>query len=172
MRKGSFDLIPWIGRFILLGVAMVLIVMMVRFFTERPIDAQDVQTTAVLSRLYYDADVWAYEDSVGRSYPGVFDLEKYKTADIDALFDSKRYGETFTDIAARFTVRSPSGCMMPLEPLYLHETTFNRYYALAERGVKGGQSATLFNTTWPISFRTGERSCPATIDIIVVRPNS
>ena len=166
MRKGVAEFLEWFPRLMLMIVAVVIIVLIVRSFTDRDVKAQELHAETMLARLYYD-DIIMFSDQTGRIYPGIVDKNKFESLNQSNPFESTGLTKT----GARLEVE-PDGACGIAEEQYIFPATFNQYYSLAAAGVQGSQSGTIVNVLWPVTVVDGNTECITTLNITIVRANS
>jgi len=161
MRKAQAEFMEWFPRLILLLVAIIVIALLVRYFSDREVDAAGVHMETYITRLYYD-DILMYKDpTTGRVYPGVVDLTKFTPDRVNV-----RYGTT-GKIASAITL---TGCHE--SQIFHDKTTYDKNMPLARAFVGGGGGAQFVEILYPVTIRKDNDQCLGTLNITVVRPNS
>ena len=157
-------MLEWFPRLIMLLVAVIVIVMLVRFFAYREVDASELHRASYAYRLYYDNDLLAYRDPVtGRAYPGVVDYARLT----ERLLD-EGYGITGR-ISSAVTV---TGACVETRTVYHDKATYDQFIGFARFGTLGPGGATMEERLTPITIIDGSERCAGTLNITIVRPNS
>lgn len=163
-RRAQAEMIEWLPRLIVLLVAVLVIALVVRYYTQRDIDASRTDFAAYLSRLERDPAVYAWTDpSTGRTAPGMIDATKLTPGRLDGALTS-----TGT-IASRVNISG--SCIQPFGD-YHDQALFERTFPLAAIGIAGVGSATLERRALPVVIVHGAQRCVGTMTILAVRPNT
>jgi len=160
-------------RLAVMLVATVVIVLLVRVYTNRDADSPALMRGAYLYRVYYDGNIITYADpQTGRVYPGIIDVDRFTTAQLDKTFNERQQGRDFAKIASTMTLSITSQCPYSIaEPtIYNNKDTYTLYSALT--GLKGPGGATSENIILPVNARKGAQDCAAQLNITIVRPNT
>ncbi|MBR9700268.1 hypothetical protein GOV11_00175 [Candidatus Woesearchaeota archaeon] len=169
MRKGQAEFLDWFPRLMLMMVAIIIIVFLVRFFTDRDLQDQEVHTAAIMYRIYYD-DIIMYSDPLTkRVYPGIIDLDKWDRFRANDIFVQDT---VFARAGAKLEIIDDGGCGSRFKEQYIFKETFDKIYSLARAGVIGRQSGTILEETWPVTYKRGDRECAGIMKVIVVVQNA
>ena len=157
-------MIEWLPRLIVLLVAMLVIALVVRYYTQREIDAQRPDLAAYLARLERDPAVYAWSDPyTGRAVSGTVDATKLVDNRLDTALS------VTGTIASRVNISG--SCIQPFGDHH-DQVLFERSFPFAAVGVAGAGSATLERRSIPVTIVNGAQRCPGMMTVIVVRPNS
>jgi hypothetical protein len=166
MRRGQAEALEWLPRMILLTVAVIVIVMLVRTYVNRDASSAQTATAAYIYRLYYD-DIIMYSDPVTkRVYPGIVDVEKFTTKNLDTVFVEKENPMEPSRMSAKI-VLSSNGCGEHV--IYNDKSTYEQYILFI--GSDAGRSY-VQSTIFPVTVRSGTMRCKGSLNITAVRPNS
>ncbi len=164
-RKGVIKTaMTWLPRLVLFVVAVVVIAMLARYFSQQDIDDAGLQRTSYFYRIYYDGNLITYKDpGTGRVYPGVIDLAKFRGETLDATFG------TSGSIASMLTLR---GACVTQQEIYNDKATYEQYLPFARFGTLGPGSATLQEEILPVTIQRPDGRCAGTLNVTIVRLNS
>lgn len=163
MKRGQAEMLEWIPRLLMLFVAVLVIALLVNYFSDRDIDATEIHTASYFYRIYYDGNLVMHADKdTGRAYPGVVAVEKFTESRLDDL-----YGEA--PISSKLTLTSTcSGEKI----IYHNQRMYDERIPFARFGTTGAGSATVTEHVIPVTVRSGVGSCPGWLNVTIVRPNS
>jgi hypothetical protein len=169
-RRGQADEAwEWFPRLIMFAVAVVVIVIMVRVYTERDVEAPELARAAYLYRIQYGDIIMYHDNETRRVYPGIVDMRKFTDERMDATFVKKEPSEDRSMIASQLVLTPMKGCAIPAKTIYNNRKTFELYAHINAQG-QGG--ATQESDTYPVTARDGGTECGALLNITIVRPNS
>jgi hypothetical protein len=156
----------WLFRLVMMAVTIIILIMLVRVYTNRDADAPELHRATYLYRLYYD-DIIMYSDPVtGRVYPGVIDLAKFNDGALNNVFVLRSVPNT--RISSKLILTPERDCLIPSKTIYNNKEVFERNFFYTAT-MKGGN--TKENFTMPVTVRES-RTCAANLLIHVVRSNS
>lgn len=159
MARGQAEMLEWIPRLLMMMVAVLVIALLVRYYSHREIDEAPLARSAYIYRLYYD-DLLMYADPVTkRVYPGVVDLEKFDGRILERTFQGRISSEIVL-----------TGCHA--RTIHHNQTMYLQYLPLAQAGIAGPGSATMEAAVFPVTIRHRQAACPGMLNITVVRPNT
>src|SRR3989338_539518 len=166
-KKGQAEALEWVPRLVVMSIAVVIVVMLVRYYTSRDIQGTDTATAAYLYRIYYDGNIITYVDpETKRAYPGVIDLQKFTDNRLDTVFSGKRRnGES--KIASKIILYDKPG--NEIKTIYHDKKTYDQY--AWTKGVEGGQGAAQREEQFLITIKDGSSEQLGRLHIIIVRPN-
>lgn len=167
MRKGQATMLYWLIRLGVMIVAVAIIVIFVRTYTNRDIEAASLHRSSYLYRIYYD-DIIMYKDATGRVYPGVVDANKFTDTVLDDVFYEKESPDIPGKISSRIII-TPQDCSLPQKTIYNDQHTFNLYFE--QVGVISA-SATLEEKDFPVTIKENAVECPALMQVSIVRPST
>ena len=170
MRRGQAEMLEWFPRMFLMAVAVIIIVMLVRVYTNRDVDAPDLHRAAYLYRLYYDDVIMFSDVKTHRVYPGIVDVSKLTPKHLDDIFSEKPPGQDWAKISSRIDVIPIKGCAIAPVTIYNNELTYDKYVLLTD--VQFGGGATREDAVFPVTLKDGTRTCAGQLNITIVRPNS
>ena len=170
-RRGQAEMLPWMVRLGLMLVAVVVIVMLVRVYTDRDADSAQLHRAAYLYRIYYGDVIMRSDRITGRIYPGTVDVEKFTSSRLDEIFQEKG-GRDSSKITSMMTLTLRDGCPFSIsEPtIYNDKKSYDLYSA--QTGLSGPGAATEERVVFPVNARKGSQECAAQLNITIVRPNS
>jgi len=159
-RKGFAEVLEWIPRLLLLLIALTIIVILVRYYADRTIDAADLERNTYLYRIYYD-DIIMFSDETGRVYPGIVDIRKFTEKELNDVFGIDKKISSCLTLLTSCTTDTP---------VCHDKATFDQYLPFARFGTLGPGSATIQETIFPITIHPD--GCTGSLNITIVRPNS
>ena len=169
-RRGQADMLEWFPRIMMMTVAVIIIVMLVRVYTDRDVDTPDLHRATYLYRLYY-GDIIMYSDpKTMRVYPGIVDVSKVTTEKLDAVFNERDPAQVWAKISSRITIIPAEGCAVSVPVAYNNKETFDKFSLLSNVQMAGG--ATEDDVTFPVTIKDGARTCAGLLNITIVRPNT
>jgi hypothetical protein len=163
MRRGQAEMLDWFVRLMVMTVAVVIVVMLVRIYADRHVEADQTQRAAYLYRIYYD-DIIMHSDQSSRVYPGVVDMHLATSERLDAVFIGGK-------MASEIVLSPQPGCSIAARTIYNDKTTYDQYRPWAT-SLKGSGGATMENRIFPVVLKDAGLRCAGTMDITIVRPNS
>jgi hypothetical protein len=155
-------MLEWFPRMIMMAVAIIVIAMLVRYYSNRDVDAASMTRAAHLYRLYY-GDVIMYQDgTTKRVYPGIVDMSK---------FTDERLKEVFNTDArlSSCIITKSSEC-----PQYDKTICFNKELfelSSAQASLIGPGGASVETHTYPVTIKDKETTCLGSLNITIARPN-
>ncbi len=156
-------MIEWIPRLIVLLIAILIIALVVRSYTQRDVEAGPVHIAAYLARLERDENLYLWTDpSTGRATPGVVDAAKLVPGALD------QFSTATGTISSKVQVNG--SCIAPYEDTH-DRVLYDRFFALATQEVKGAGGAMLHRQSLPVTIIKGDERCAGMMTITVVRPN-
>ena len=171
-RRGQAELIEWFPRVVLLAVAVIVIVVLVSYYSNRDASSADTERAARLYRLYYDGNIFTYTDQqTKRVYPGVVDLQYFTDQRLAGIFVGRSALSGESRVASCLTLTWDDGSA-PERTVCDDKATFGHYLPLAQLGAVGAQSATMDNVTLPVAIRDGATLSAGRLNIVIVRSNS
>jgi hypothetical protein len=154
----------WLQRFIFLIIALLSVWLLVNYFVITKLDTDYVEAEVVFNRLMYSPTGFAYADrETGRAYPGIIDLEKFKTENLD---QAVKFGKPR---AAARLVLYRDGKQVG-EPAFLNEQWMRRWSP--RLGFKGSGAAVLLEKQLPVVYKDGEEFKTGLLKVNVVVPKS
>lgn len=170
--RGQAEMIEWFPRMILLVVAVVVIFVLVNYYSNREIDGGGVERSALLYRLYYDGNLIMYKDPLtGRSYPGIVDIRSFDEKALAAKFPGRTALAQESRVAACLELVSDQGPYQP-RTICTDRQTFEHYKPIAESGMGGPQGASIERASFPVAIKDGTTQSSGTLTITVVRRSS
>ncbi len=164
MRRGQADYLEWFPRLIVLAVAIVVIALLVRYYSNRDIDAAQMDRAAHIYRIYYD-DIIMYSDpQTKRVYSGIVDM---------GSMDEKRLSDVFSNssrIGSCITTKPDPGCGIAEKTICQNKVVYDLGTSQMEE--TGIGAATREVATFPVTLKDGEMRCTGVLSITVVRMNS
>jgi hypothetical protein len=125
-------------RFIFLVIAFLAVIFVLRIYMISDFKTEYIEGEMLLYNAFYSPDGFSYVDSaIGRTYPGLIDLEKFT----DQTLDNSEFFTNNNHIAARFTLKTPYGSAF--KEAYLNKNYFILKYPIAKTNQKGSGSALL-----------------------------
>jgi len=105
----SFEMLMWIPRIIFLVIVLFAIIILIRSFVLEKIDVTELESEIFANRLPCSPNSISFVDEIsGRVYPGIIDLNKFKTNEIeDNLLKSIYYGNSNRNVGAKITLKNP-----------------------------------------------------------------
>lgn len=108
-RTISDHLILWIPKFIFITIAFLSVVFLVRLLVYNNLDTSPTEARVLTNRIFYSPNAISYlDDQLGRSYPGIIDLEKFTKLQVSPNgLDTKILAYTNDNgvIAAKLTLK-------------------------------------------------------------------
>jgi hypothetical protein len=170
MKKGQAEMLDWFPRIILMAIAVIIIVMLVRVYTSRDVEAPDLHRGVYLYRLYYDDIIMYKDERTGRVYPGVVELPKVTGEKLNRIFSEREPNAEWSKISSLITVTPEQGCGMSELKVYNNELTYRKFEQQTNWQLKG--AATREDVVFPVTLREGTRTCAGKLNISIVRPNT
>ncbi|HIH23609.1 TPA: hypothetical protein HA251_01100 [Candidatus Woesearchaeota archaeon] len=171
-RRAQAEMMEWFPRIIMLVVAVIVITVLVNYYSNRDVEGDAVERAAMIYRLYYDGNLIMYKDPlIGRTYPGIIDLER---------FDEKRLADTYSGRSALSDESRIAACLELNWTQGRHEPrvictdrrTFEKYSPLAQSGLFGAGGASMERASFPVTIKDKSSLAPGTLTITVVRRNT
>ena len=108
-RAISDHLILWIPKFLYLAVAFLSVIFLLKLLIITNVDTSEAEAKLLTNRIYYSPNLISLLDlEIGRAYPGIIDLEKYRqlqNSDINKLdAETITYGQENRLIAAKLSL--------------------------------------------------------------------
>ena len=175
--RGQAEMLDWFPRLIMMTVAIIIIVVLVRVYTDRDVNVPELQRGTYLYRLYYSPIIMYQDTTTTRVYPGIVDATKFTSKILDDVFAEKEKPEDTSKtskISAMLELTPQKDCSISIaeNPIYNDKATFGAYLQFAKLGVPQDGSATMEVASYPVTLRSGNTDCRATLNITIVRPNS
>jgi hypothetical protein len=163
----TFDMIltSFYRFFILFLVALAITFFTVHFMKMR-LEVFRVESEIFVQGLLNSPSGISYKDGA-RVYPGVIDLQAFRTGLEQRLADGFHY-EDKRPIAARIELKGAATAA----PVYYNKEMFDVWYALGKTKVPGLGSAQVLERTYPVIVKDGARTDQAMLKIIIAIPNS
>lgn len=161
MKRGQTALTDWIPRILMTLVAVIVIVVLVRYFADRDPDAAELHRASYLYRIHYDGNLITHTEN-GRTYPGVIDFTKFSRNRLDEVFG--KHGK----ISSRLILNSSCAS----EEIYHDRETWEQYVGFARFGTIGPGGATLQEEILPVTVVADGERCPGMLNVTIVRPNT
>jgi hypothetical protein len=169
MRRGQMaESLPWFIRIMMLIAAIVIVVMLVRVYTNRHVESQELHKNTYLYRLYYSDLIMFSDAKTTRVYPGIVDYNKLTDQRLDETFPKPVEREDAI-IASKIVV-TPK-CSLAPKTAFNNKESFEHFKAFD--GTLGGAGGAIQETfTFPVTARQDKTACQATLEITIVRLNS
>jgi hypothetical protein len=158
MRRAQADVVAWFPRIFLMLVALVIIVMLVRTYTDRQSSSPETSRAVLIYRLVY-SDLLMAEDATGRVTVGVVDMSKATQATIDAVFNYDGR------LAAKITFTSHA-CPFTGTALFVDEDTYAVHAPFGNTLRKG---TTREEKLFPVTLRKDDMACAGVMNVSVVQ---
>jgi len=106
----TFEILMWIPRILFLVVVMFVVMLLIRSHVTTTIDISEIKANTLAYRLLYTQKGVSYYDStIGRTYPGVIEIDKFKSQNIEKFLEkSAYYGDKNREIGAKFLLKDLS----------------------------------------------------------------
>jgi hypothetical protein len=155
-RRGQAEMLTWIPRLFLMAVALFLIVFLVRFYSDRDVDAAQVERASVIYALYYSDLIMASDDLTKRVEPGVVDLDKIN----DKILEDAKFPK---NIGVKVTIVHNGGST----EAYANKQLFQTYEGFAKGTTRGDISGE--TRIWPVAIDQDGKRVHGQLTIAVVR---
>ena len=157
-------MLEWFPRLILLTVAVIVIALLVRYYTNRTVESAEVSVASHTYRIYYDDIIMKSDAATKRVYAGVVDVNRFTEERLNAVFGAHN------QLGSCLTIKPAPGCGIAVEPICYNEDVYLR--ATAASGQSGGQGALQQTIIFPVTIEKDQERCPATLEIDVARFNT
>jgi hypothetical protein len=156
-------MLEWFPRLIVLTVAVVVIALLVRYYTNRDVDSAQIVMTSHIHRLYYDDIIMYADETTKRVYPGTVDMDHFTEDRLKAAFPSHaKLGSCLTSVPEQ-------GCSLSNTTICYNELIVQQGDAMA--GQTGAGAPSILTEAFPVTLKKGAMRCRGTLAIHVVRLN-
>lgn len=171
-RRAQAEMMEWFPRIIMLVVAVIVIAVLVNYYSNRDIEGERVERAAMIYRLYYDGNLIMHKDPlVGRTYPGIVDLERFDETRLAAKYTGRSALSDESRLAACLDLNWTQGPYKP-RVICTDRRTFEKYLPIAQSGLFGGGGASMERAVFPVTIKDKSSFAPGTLTITVVRRNT
>ncbi len=163
--------IGYIPKIIAIGIIFIVTVMLVNRYILTKVDVQDLEASLLIDRMIYSKNCFSYYyDDLKRPYPGVIDLEKFTSENLDSCIF---YGSTEEENKNRYT--SAKLVLKNLEtdekhPIYHNQDKYSDWYPL--RGISGPGGTKLYEESNYVLIKTDDGFEKGRLNFYVILPNS
>ena len=173
-KKGivTFNVLHFIIRLFFLIIVMVIVVMLVRMLIVSEVDIFEAESQLFVQRLLYSQNSISYFDNeLGRAYPGIINLEKFKSSTISEVFaKANYYGEDNTQIAAKLKLSDKFGNEIAVADY--NKLLFDRKMPIAKTFYPGPGGAKMQTRELNVLIKDKDKLEKGTLNVEVVIPNS
>jgi hypothetical protein len=86
-KKGQFTdfVLSYIPKLLVVSLVFLAVVFFVNRFMITKLDVQDIEASLLVDRMIYSRNCFSYYDEeISRPYPGIIDIEKFKSETLDS----------------------------------------------------------------------------------------
>jgi len=172
-KKGAvFNTLMWFFKIFFLVVVLFTLIFLVRSFIITELDIFNAEADIFIQRLLLTRNGFSYYDEdLDRVYPGIVDLEKFSSVDIDKLLNNSiYYGPENKRIAAGITLRDEND--NTIKSIYYNPEYYLWWKEMLEaRWIKGPGGVSAKTKKIPV-WILGDGFNNGFLEIEVIIPNS
>jgi len=164
--------IGYIPKIIAIGIIFIVTVMLVNRYVLTKVDVQDLEASLLIDRMIYSKNCFSYYDNdLKRPYPGIIDLEKFTSENLDSCIF---YGKD-EEGQLKNTYTSAKLVLKNLETdekysIFHNQDKYSDWYPL--RGISGPGGTKLYEESNYVLIKTDNGFEKGILNFYVILPNS
>jgi len=175
-KKAQFTelVISYIPKIFLLSLVFVAIVVFVNRYTMDKLDVQKIEASLLIDRMVYSRNCFSYideKDGTNRPYPGIIDLDKFTSANLDSCIfygvDSEGKSRNIYT-AASVILKDSEGNV--LKTIYHNEAWYKNWQPIVDKRGPGGTKS-YRETNYILYYKEGKLE-RGKLEFDVIIPNS